>query len=155
MRGFIRIFLILVLLSSAWAGTSGQKPNPDYDSTLVRKLGADERGMKMYVLVILRTGPNNVPAGARRDSLFRGHFSNMDRLAEAGKLVLAGPFDTNESSWRGLFIFNVPTVEEAKELVKTDPTVKERIFEVDFYRWYGSAAISEYMPYDKKLKKSL
>jgi hypothetical protein len=32
---------------------------PIYDARLATQLGADERGMKMYVLCILKTGPND------------------------------------------------------------------------------------------------
>lgn len=32
--------------------------NPNYDAALARKLGADDYGMKRYILVILRTGPS-------------------------------------------------------------------------------------------------
>ena len=37
----------------------GQKTNPNYDSTLAAKLGADDYGMKKYVFVILKTGSND------------------------------------------------------------------------------------------------
>lgn len=147
--------ILAILLLNAFSGVFAQRTNPEYDSTLARKLGADERGMKMYVLAVLKSGPARIEAGAFRDSLFRGHFANMKRLADAGKLVIAGPFETNENAWRGLFIFNVPTVGEARELVKGDPTVVNRIFDVEYYEWYGSAAISEYIPFDRKLRKTL
>jgi hypothetical protein len=63
-----------------------------YDAALAKRLGADERGMHRYVLVILKTGPTRVPDGEARKAMFAGHFANMKRLSKAGKLVLAGPF---------------------------------------------------------------
>ena len=147
--------LFLVMLLITVGACFGQNPNPEYDSVLARKLGADERGMKMYVFVILKTGPNNMAAGAERDSLFRGHFSNMNAMAEKGKLVVAGPFDNNEDNYRGLFILNVKTEEEALQLLQGDPTIKSKIFDIELYGWYGSAAISEYLQFDKKLRKNL
>src|SRR5690349_4562277 len=80
---------------------------PAYDADLARKLGADNNGMRSYVLVILKTGPKRIPAGPERDAMFKGHFANMERLASEGKLVLAGPFGDREGDWRGLFIFDV------------------------------------------------
>jgi hypothetical protein len=44
--------------------------------------------MRNYALVILKTGPTKVPAGAERDEMFRGHQANIKRLADAGKLAL-------------------------------------------------------------------
>ncbi|WP_416879496.1 YciI family protein, partial [Litorimonas sp.] len=67
-------------------------------------------------------------------------FSNMKTLAEEKKLVLAGPFVGDEEK-RGLYIFNVQTIEEAKELVKTDPAVEAGIFVPEFTKYYGSAAL--------------
>jgi uncharacterized protein YciI len=80
-----------------------------YEPELARSLGADDNGMKRYVLVILKTGPSKVPAGPERDEMFKGHFANMNRLSAAGKLALAGPFD-GVDGWRGLFIFAVSDI---------------------------------------------
>lgn len=130
-----------------------QNQRIEYDSTLAKSLGADDYGMKSYILVILKTGTNRLEAGHKRDSLFKGHMNNINRLAEDGKMVIAGPFESNEKSYRGIFILNVKTKEEAEELLKSDPTIKEKIFETELYGWYGSAAISEYLNAHKKIEK--
>lgn len=52
--------------------------------------GADDYGVRRYVLVTLKTGPKMLPEGPERDEVFKGHFANMKRLATEGKLVLAG-----------------------------------------------------------------
>jgi uncharacterized protein YciI len=124
-----------------------------YDSVLAKKLGADDYGMKSYVFVILKTGPNKMEAGIERDKMFKGHMDNINRMADEGKLVIAGPMGVNEMSYRGIFILNVKTIDEAKELLKSDPTVSEKIFDVDYFEWYGSAAISEYLKVAKKIEK--
>ncbi len=145
--------LITALLISASLLAAAQENTPEYDSTLARKLGADERGMKSYILVILKTGPAKIEDKELRDSLFTGHFSNMDKLAEEGKLVAAGPFYDNESQYRGLFLFDVRTIEEANELVKGDPTVTSGIFMTELYQWYGSAAVSMLNEIHGKIQK--
>jgi uncharacterized protein YciI len=132
---------------------SGQDSIPRYDSLLATQLGADERGMKTYVLVILKTGPADIQDQALRDSLFAGHFSNMDRLAAEKKLVVAGPFSTNERQYRGLFLFDVRTPEEASELVKGDPTVTSGIFDIELYQFYGSAALPVYLETAEKIRR--
>jgi uncharacterized protein YciI len=84
-----------------------------YDSTLAKKLHADDYGMKTYVMVFLKTGSaTNVPK-VTSDSLFRGHMDNINRLADTGKLVVAGPFFKNDK-YRGIFILNATSIDEAK-----------------------------------------
>jgi len=129
----------LLLIISILAGAQGKVH--EYDSTLAAKLGADDYGMKTYVLVILKTGPAQIEDKELRDSLFAGDFSNMDELAGEGKLVAAGPFSANDRQYRGLFLFDVRTLDEAKDLIKRDPTVTNGIFETEMYQWYGSAAL--------------
>ena len=48
-----RSFAIIFFLGSMLAAY-GQGITSEYDSILARQLGADERGMKTYVLVILK-----------------------------------------------------------------------------------------------------
>ncbi|MCA1734357.1 MAG: YciI family protein, partial [Acidobacteria bacterium] len=62
-------------------------------------------------------------------------------MAEEGKLSLAGPFGKNDKSYRGLYVFNVATVDEAEKLVVLDPAVKAGIFVAELTPWYGSAAV--------------
>jgi uncharacterized protein YciI len=113
-----------------------------FDPELAKKLGADERGMRMFVLCILKTGPKDaVIQGDEREKIFEGHFANIKRLANEGKLVVAGPFGENDKNYRGLYIFNVKTVEEAESLVTLDPAVKAGVFVPDLTPWYGSAAM--------------
>jgi uncharacterized protein YciI len=111
-----------------------------FDDELARSVGADERGMRGYVLVILKTGPNKVPAGPERDEMFRGHFANMKRLSDSGKLVQAGPLD-GADGWRGLYVFAVTDLEEARALVATDPVVVKGEMVPELHRYYGSAAL--------------
>lgn len=113
---------------------------PKYDAALAKELGADEYGMRSYVMTVLKTGPAEISDAEDRNRIFRGHFANMKRLAEEKKLVLAGPFIEGGEK-RGLYIFNVPTIEEAKELVKTDPAVEAGIFVPEFTKYYGTAAL--------------
>jgi uncharacterized protein len=115
---------------------------PAYDPELAKKLGADERGMRMYVLCILKTGPKDAEVtGDARKEIFAGHFANIGKLAEEGKLAVAGPFGKNDKAYRGLYIFNVTTIEEAEKLVMLDPAVKAGVFVPDLTLWYGSAGM--------------
>ena len=58
--------LCMVLGTSVCKGQQAPAaPTPAFDQALAKTLGADERGMRNYVLVILKTGPNRVPARSR------------------------------------------------------------------------------------------
>jgi uncharacterized protein YciI len=124
------------------AQSSATSSNPKYDVDAAKRLGADQRGMRSYVLVVLKTGPNKVPAGKERDEMFAGHFANMKRLAAEGKLALAGPFD-GVDGWRGLFVFAVKDIEEAKQLTATDPVIMKGEMIAEYHKWYGSAAVMD------------
>ncbi len=144
---FLPVFLLLGVVSSA------QTINPNYDSTLAKTFGADDYGMKMYVLVILKTGSNTVENKAVRDSLFAGHMQNIGRLVDMGKLIVAGPLGKNDKTYRGIFILNVTTFEEANQLMEADPAIKEKLLEPELYNWYGSAALSDYLKTSDKIWK--
>jgi uncharacterized protein YciI len=146
-------YLLLLSLSLFSFCAMAQTDNPGYDAALAKKLGGDEYGMKQYVFVILKTGPNKIEDKAKMSELFKGHMDNINKLAEEGKLTVAGPFVKNDKGYRGIFIFNVKTLDEAKALLETDPTIKEKVLEAEMYEWYGSAALGEYMDAHKKIEK--
>jgi len=146
--------LLLILFSLIFIlSLNAQSTNPEYDSTLARKLGADDYGMKGFILVILKTGPNQTTDKTFINNCFRGHFDNMNRMVKEGKLIVAGPIGKNSNSYRGIFILNLTSVEEADRLLQTDPAVKEGLLEAELYNWYGSAALPEYLPYAEKIWK--
>ncbi len=126
-----------------------------FNSELAEQLGADQYGMRSYIFVTLLTGPNDaaITDPAKRKELFAGHFSNMKRMSESGDLVLAGPF-MEAAPKRGLFILNVATIEEAKELVKTDPSIAAGIFKVEFDKYYGSAALMDVNRVHQSIQKT-
>ena len=145
----ISIFCLLAVISNA------QSANPNYDSLLAKKLNADEYGMKSYVMVLLKTGSNDTKDKKFIDSCFRGHMNNIKHLVKIEKLCVAGPLGKNEDSYRGIFILNVKTFEEANELLKGDPAIRAQLLEPVLYNWYGSAALPEYLnAADKIWKKS-
>lgn len=146
MKNFILLILLLLIANILLGQT-------EYDSTLAKKLNADDYGMKYYVMVFLKTGSNKITDKNKLDSLFAGHMANIKKLGEEGSLVVAGPFGKNEEGYRGLFIFNVTSIEKAKELVETDPTVASKIFDAEYFLWYGSAALQEVTPIHMKIQK--
>jgi uncharacterized protein YciI len=112
-----------------------------YDEALAKKLGADEYGMKKYIFAFLLRGDRvNEYTPEQRQEIQGGHMANIGKMAEMGKLVVAGPFFGNEDL-RGIYIFDVQTIEEAKALTETDPAIKAGVLKMDLKEWYGSAAL--------------
>jgi len=130
----------LAPIAPAQADAAAPAHTTGYDHALAKRLGANENGMRPYVLVILRTGPSPVPKGKARDAMFAGHFANIARLAAEGKLVLAGPFGEHDGDWRGLFLLAVDDVEQARRLTATDPVIARGEMVAEYHPWYGSAA---------------
>jgi uncharacterized protein YciI len=144
---FISIFFLTIMVLPANAQTEG------YDSELAKRLGADDFGMKKYVMAFLYSGDRVTEySEEERVEIQKGHMANISKLAESGKLVLAGPFFGNESM-RGIFIFDVESKEEAEELANTDPAVKAGVLKMELKEWYGSAAVMMIPEIHAKLEK--
>lgn len=149
----MKSILAFAIILSITTQIFGQTTNPQLDTTLANVLGADDYGMKMYVFVILKTGDNKTTDKVFIDSCFTGHLANIGRLAESKQLIVAGPFGKNENDFRGLFILNVSSIEDANKLLETDPAIKANLLKAELYSWYGSAALSEYLDIHNKIWK--
>jgi len=147
MRNLIFLVAFTLLTFTAIA----QSDNPKYDPELAEELGADAYGMKSFVFVMLRTGSNQTTDQKLIDSCFVGHLNNIQRLVEEKKLIVAGPFGKNDSSYRGIFIFDVAAEEEVEELLQSDPAIKENLLKAEVYTWYGSAALPAYLEASDKI----
>jgi uncharacterized protein len=123
-----------------------------YDEALAKKLKADDYGMRKYVIAFLKAGPNRNQDSATAAQLQAGHMANIMRMAESGDLVLAGPF-MDKGELRGIYIFNVETIEKAKELTETDPAIKAGRLVMELHPWYGSAALMQVNEVHGKIQK--
>lgn len=153
MKTLYNLILALIFLVALLDGAYAQQINNQYDENLAKELKADDYGMKKYVLVILKS--SNMPElpKSTRDSVFKGHMENINRLVAEGKLIVAGPLSKNEMDYRGIFIFDVSQVEEAKLLVETDPVIKSKMMRAEYFGWYGSAALKETLKIHSKIEK--
>jgi len=154
---FFYTILMILLIScnqnpTASNSNLGLEIRIKYDSTLASEFGADEYGMKQYVMAFLKRGPNRSQDSTTAANLQQAHMENITRLANEGKLVLAGPF-LDDGELRGIYIFNVKTVEEARQLTATDPAIKAGSLTMELHPWYGSAALMNMNDLHNKLSK--
>lgn len=161
-RLLLPLFLSLFLFysCSSPAGADPQKKDSavaatdtaGIDTSLIRKLHADDHGMKKYVMAFLKKGPNRDQDSATAAALMRAHLDNIGRMAKEGKLVLAGPF-LDDTELSGIYIFNVETIEEARALTETDPAIKAGRLVMELHPWYGSAALQEIVKMHGKISR--
>lgn len=124
---FMRLILLAILsccIVSTVMAQQGQSKNP-------------AEKIEQYWFVMIKTGPKQDFDSASRAKLFQGHMANMERLYYDGILKVAGPFGKNDLKWRGIFIFDCKTKEEAEQMVATDPAVAAGLFAVDIVPWYS------------------
>lgn len=153
---YILFFLFSVSLFTSCKQNNVQEPAPDteivYDSALAASYGADDYGMKKYVVAFLVRGKNQSIDSLERARLQEAHLQNIFRLADEGKLVLAGPFFGNDAL-RGIYIFDVQSIAEAEALTATDPSIQAGLLAMDLKEWYGSAALVGVNNEHKKLSR--
>lgn len=153
---FIVSLAVLVGCTTKHSSVPANQAGSFHDTHLADSLGADERGMKTYMMVLLKTGPQDsvIIDKQKRAEIFQGHFSHMEKMQKEGTLVMAGPFATkNHLSYRGIFLLNADSPEQAYEIVKADPSISSKIFTVEILPFYGSAAIPLHLKYHQKISK--
>ncbi len=79
--------------------------------------------------------------------------ANMGKLVKLNKLIVAGPLGKNDQNYRGIFILNTKSLDEAKEILATDPAIKAKLLDADLFNWYGSAALAAYLTASEKVGK--
>ena len=97
--------------------------------------------MKQYFFVMLKKGPNRDQDCLAAKKLQAGHMANIERMADEGKLDIAGPFG-HDGDWRGILILNVPTIEEAKAQVDRDPAIQAGRMAYEIYPWWSAKGAS-------------
>jgi uncharacterized protein YciI len=92
----------------------------------------------VYELVVLRR-PADLPTidDATADLLQRQHLGHFANMKEAGYLKVAGPLvDQPDESWRGICLYQVGSLAEARRLAESDPAVRAGRFSIDVMNWF-------------------
>lgn len=154
MKSIITFLSFMFIMNILTPESHAQNNEIVYDSVLATKLGADQYGMRNYFFVMLETGEKAIPNQSVRDSVFGGHMVNIGRLADEGKLVLAGPFGKNNESWRGIFILIAADTNEVNQMLQGDPAVAGNYLKAVTAPWYGSAGLLEIPGIHEKISKN-
>lgn len=160
MRVIFNVLFVLIVISGCDTKKEQVQQVPvakqdtsTYDSLLAAETGADKYGMRKYILAYLKAGPNRNQDSVETARLQKAHMENIGRMAQEGKLALAGPF-LDDGEVRGIYVFAVETMEEARELTNSDPAIQAGRLEMELHPWYGSAALMKVNELHAKLTKS-
>ena len=97
--------------------------------------------MTHYVVGFFHKGPNwTAEQTDEKRRMQEAHLANFGKLAEAGKLIVAGPFGDN-GDLRGMLIFKLESVDEARKLMAADPTLKAGRLTLDLHPWFAAAGL--------------
>lgn len=108
--------------------------HPWWSEDVMKKTTTPEKSTRAYLGLLFRGDkwtPEKTPA---TEELQRAHLANIGRLEKLNKLVVAGPFGDN-TPLRGIFVFRVASIDEARELAATDPAVQAGRLKIEMHPW--------------------
>lgn len=95
-----------------------------------------------YRFGLLRRGPSwTAERNAHTDSIQAGHMANIRRMAKAGALLAAGPFEDG-GDLRGVFLFK-PGAEGLDSLMAGDPAIASGRLVVDLHTWVAPPGVGD------------
>jgi uncharacterized protein len=99
-----------------------------------KKKGIHEYEMKTFYMVFLNKGAKRDQDSATAAKLQEEHLAHLTKMANEGKLLIAGPF-LDEGNTRGICIYDAASLEEAKGYAEADPAVKAGRLSVEVRPW--------------------
>lgn len=124
-----KIVLLITVLAGIFSANAQNELKPANTKPRV------EQGIKQFWFVMLLKGNNRTQDSATAVKLQEGHMANISKLYKEGKLKVAGPF-ADDGHWRGVFIFDVASKEEAELLLNGDPAIAAGRLSYEIHPWY-------------------
>ncbi len=104
--------------------------------------GPEDYEMATYQVAFYRKGPAWTPSTTpEHQQIQQGHMAHIGKMADSGKLLVAGPF-TDNGDLRGMLIFRVESPEEARALAEQDPAVKAGRLILEWHPWFAARNIT-------------
>jgi uncharacterized protein YciI len=121
------LFIFLVLISTSLLSAKAQE----------KKSTKDSFEMKTYYLVFLKKGTNRSQDSATAAKIQEAHLAHLAKMNDEKKMCIAGPL-LDDSEIRGICIYSVESIEEARRLAEQDPAVKAGRLIVEVHPWYAA-----------------
>jgi uncharacterized protein len=107
-----------------------------YGAAAAWSAAAEEAQMGTVYLVLLKKGPAwTAKETPETRALQEAHLANIKAMWDAKKLIVAGPMG-DDGDTRGVFVFQVGSLEEAKALAASDPAVKAGRLVAEVHTWW-------------------
>jgi len=144
-KGMWNLGLVLAALIATAPGPGVAAMQPAAERLEAEK-PAPPMKMKRYFLALLHKGPTWAPGESPEVvALQEGHMANIRRLADAGKLVLAGPFE-DAGDLRGLFVLDAASMAEARALCDSDPAIAAGRLRAEIFAWWAPEGVGVVPP---------
>ena len=120
---------MITLLNICYSFAQDEFEMKDGDTTYI---------MKKYYLVLLKANPEKEALdSAKVMEIQKAHLDNISRLADLGKIVMAGPMGDN-GNLRGIFVMDCESLEEADKLCQTDPAIARKRLLYEVHPWWAA-----------------
>ncbi|HEV8366894.1 MAG TPA: YciI family protein [Pyrinomonadaceae bacterium] len=108
--------------------------HPWWSEDVMKKTETPQKLTTAFLAFLVRGAKWTPEKTPQTEEIQKGHMANIHRLADMKKLVVAGPFG-DDGVLRGIFVFRVDSLEEARALTLTDPAVQAGRLALDLHPW--------------------
>jgi uncharacterized protein YciI len=116
------------------AGHFEVEMHPWWSEDVMKKTTTPQKMMTAYLAFLVRGDKWTPEKTPQTEAIQKAHLANIQRLADLKKLVVAGPFGDN-GTLRGIFVFRVDSIEEARTLAASDPAVQAGRLALQIHTW--------------------
>ncbi len=132
MKNLALILLFVLLSFPLLAQEADSTAQPE---TFEYEWAGEKMTMQKYFIVFLKSGPNRNQSDEEAMKLQQEHLAYLGGLYEEGIINLNGP-SGGEGDIRGFSVYNVATIEQAREYAENDPMVKAGRLAVEVHPWW-------------------
>jgi len=129
----VKRFLLFALLLASLTGFTGRSPAQGEKKDA--KATEEKYEMKQYWMVFLKKGSHRDHDSVTTARIQERHIANINRLANEGKILVAGPFG-DDGDLRGIFIMDCKDEDEVRKLCESDPAVKTGRLALEIHPWW-------------------
>ena len=97
--------------------------------------------MQQYFMAFLKKGPIRGQNEEESAELQTKHLEHLSKMYELGYADISGPFG-DDGDFRGITIYNVPTLKMADSLAHADPMVIAGRLEIEIHPWWAAKGFS-------------